>query len=327
MKLLPIGCILLLLLGPAQAEEVMFFADDHYKSLGRPALAASVANPAILPGEGILHINLANLGELEELMPINQSGPSQDILLEMEEEMKGGDALNINAALMGSGPILVTSGPRNVEALPAGEKALLDYNIRVMKNASGWMKLLLDVSYQQQADVSVKTGEVYPLYEAKRDNLTLDVFVAGEGEPLRVSGSALSHHPGRGQRLKAAISNNGEDELHNCSARLLAAPPFSAPESEAALGDLPAGSMALADFALQVDSDAKPQDYQMGCQICCQERCASLPLTVSLRPGSMLESWWMPALLALGLAGLAAILARRSNLLRRDRRRRGPRQN
>ena len=227
MNLLPIGCVLLLL-ASAQAEDIMFFADDHYKSLGRPALAASSANPALLAGEGVLHINLANLGRLEELMPINQSGPAQDILLEMKEEMKGSHALAIDAALIGSGPILVTSGPERIDDIAPGEKAMLDYNVSVMKNASGWSKLALDVSYQRQADVSVNNGEVYPLYEAARDNLSVDVFVAGKGESLRILGSALSHNLFRGQRLRAAISNDGSEDLHNCSARLLAAPPFSA---------------------------------------------------------------------------------------------------
>ena len=79
--------ILLLLAGTGQAEDLIFFADDHYKSLGRPELTASVANPALVPGEGILRINLANVGELEELMPINESGSNEDILLEMRAEM------------------------------------------------------------------------------------------------------------------------------------------------------------------------------------------------------------------------------------------------
>jgi hypothetical protein len=320
MNLLPLGCVLLLL-ASAQAEDIMFFADDHYKSLGRPALAASSANPALLAGEGVLHINLANLGRLEELMLINQSGPAQDIRLEMKEEMKGSHALAIDVALIGSGPILVTSGPERIDDIAPGEKAMLDYNVSVMKNASGWSKLALDVSYQRQADVSVNNGEVYPLYEAARDNLSVDVFVAGKGESLSILGSALSHNLFRGQRLRAAISNDGPEDLHNCSARLLAAPPFSASGPERALGDLPAGSLALADFDLKIDGDAKQQDYQMGCQICCQQRCTSLPLTISLRPGR-LDGWMLPALAALGLAGLMALLLKRTYLLSRDKRRR-----
>ena len=102
MKLLHVISILLLLAGTVQAEDIIFFADDHYKSLGRPELTAGVANPALVPGDSILRINLANVGELEELMPINESGSNEDILLEMRAEMQSSDALNINAVLAGT---------------------------------------------------------------------------------------------------------------------------------------------------------------------------------------------------------------------------------
>ena len=302
----------------------MFFADDYYKSLGRPILATSVANPSLPPGESILYINLANLGRLEELLPIDQNGPPRDILAEMKEEMKGGHALDISAALMGSGPIQVVSGPVMVDLIAPGERALLNYTVNVMENGSGWSRLTLDISYQQQADVSVKNGEIYPLYEAARDNLSLEVFLSGEGDMLRVLGSSLSSSLLSGEKLRAVISNDGPEDLYNCSARLLTAPPFSATGPEICLGDLPAGSLGLADFNLQIDGEAKRQDYQMGCQICCRERCSSLPMTVSLPP-TLLQGKSLPALAILGLAGLGAIVLKKTDLLRRDKRRRGPR--
>ena len=117
MKLLHIISILLLLAGTGQAEDLIFFADDHYKSLGRPQLKASVANPVLVPGDCILRINLANVGELEELMPINESGSNEDISLEMKAEMQSIDALNINAALAGAGPIKVTTGPQHIKRI------------------------------------------------------------------------------------------------------------------------------------------------------------------------------------------------------------------
>ena len=322
MRLLSLCCVLLLF-SSAQAEDIMFFADDYYKSLGRPVLAASAANPSLPPGEGILYINLANLGRLEELMPIDQSGPDGDIMTEMKEEMKGGQAMAVSAALKGSGPIQVTSGPVMVEDIAPGERALLNYTVDVMNNGTGWRKLILEVSYQRQADVSVKNGEIYPLYEAARDNLSLEVFLSREGDTLRVLGSSLSFSLLSGQKLRAVISNEGPEDLYNCSARLLTAPPFSATGPEIALGDLPAGSLALANFDLQIDRGAKRQDYQMGCQICCKERCSSLPLTVSLAPGLLQGK--LPALAILGLAGLGAIVLKRGHLLRRDKRKRGPR--
>jgi hypothetical protein len=323
MRLLSLCCILLLL-SAAQAEDIMFFADDYYKSLGRPVLAASAANPSLLAGEGILYINLANMGQLEELMPIDQNGPAGDILAEMEEEMKGGHALAVSAALLGSGPIQVTSGPVMVDDIAPGERALLNYTVNVLENGTGWSRLTLDISYQLQADVSVKNGEIYPLYEAARDNLSLEVFLSGEGEMLRVLDSSLSSSLLSGQKLRAVISNDGPEDLYNCSAWLLTASPFHNTGPEIVLGDLPAGSLALLDFNLEIDREAKRQDYQMGCQICCHERCSSLPMTVSLPPPGLLQGK-LPALVILGLAGLGAIILKKGDLLRRDKRRRGPR--
>jgi hypothetical protein len=147
MKLLHIISILLLLAGTGQAEDLIFFADDHYKSLGQPELTASVANPALVPGDSALRINLANVGELNELMPINESGSNEDILLEMNAEMQSSDALQINAVLGGAGPIKVAAGPQNsnqqIEILPAGGAAMLQFNITAQENASGWYALPL----------------------------------------------------------------------------------------------------------------------------------------------------------------------------------------
>jgi hypothetical protein len=310
MNLLAAFFALLLVATYSQAEEIMFFADDHYKSLGSPILMASAANPALQPGENILKINLANLGELEELIPINQSGPGEDIIREMKEEMKGPDAKEINAALSGSGPIIVTSGQRRIGNLPAGEKELIDFNVSVMKNASGWHELILDLSYLKQADVSVRNGEVFPLDEAERQNITIDVFVPGDGGPLKLFEARSSLYPGARDSLKAAIGNVGQEKLHNCSARLLAAPPFHVETIQAALGDLSPGSILVADFLLSVDEDSKPQDYQMDCEICCKERCSSIPLTLTLQQPGALERWALPAVAGLVLAGLAAILIR-----------------
>ena len=112
MKLFEIVCILMVLAGTCLAEDLIFFADDHYKSLGLLELEASVTNPAISPGDCILRINLANTGQLEELMPINDIGSGDDIRREMQEEMHSVDALDINAALDGAESIHVTSGPQ-----------------------------------------------------------------------------------------------------------------------------------------------------------------------------------------------------------------------
>ncbi len=315
--------ILLLLAGTGQAEDIIFFAYDHYKSVGRPELTASVANPALVPGDCILRINLANVGELEELMPINESGSSEDILQEMRAEMQNIDAQNINAALAGAGPIKVTTVPQHIMNLPAGAASVLQFNVTAQKNASGWCVLPLSVDYERQVDVSVAGGEVFPLYEAERQNLTIQVFVAGNNEPLRISGINSQLHAGGSGSLRAAISNDAATMLHNCSARLLAAPPFYVESPATVLGDLAPGSVAIATFMVHVDGNAGLQDYQLGCEINCQEKNIIVPLQLSLTRAGGLGYWALPALGGLATAGLAALLIwkRGDILLRRKRRR------
>jgi len=322
MKLLHVISILLILAGTGLAEDLIFFADDHYKSLGRPELTACVANPALVPGECILRINLANIGELEELIPINESGSIEDILLEMKAEMHSSDALNINAAMAGAGLIKVTSGPQHIKNLPAGAAAILQFNITAQKNASGWYALPLRVDYERQVDVSVSGGEVFPLNEAERQNLTVQVFVAGNNEPLRISGIKSELYAGGSGSMRAAISNDGTTLLHNCSARLLAASPFHAEGPAIVLGDLASGSVAIAAFSVRVDGNAGLQDYQLGCEIFCQEKRIIVPLPISLSCEGGLGYWALPALGGLAIAGLAAFLIwKRWDLLFRRKRR------
>jgi hypothetical protein len=324
MKPLHVISILLLLVGTGQAEDLIFFADDHYKSLGRPELTACVANPVLISGNCVLRINLANTGELEELMPINESGSNEDILLEMRAETKSCDAPNINAILAGAGPITVTTGPEHIKMLPAGDAAVLQFNITAEKNASGWYALPLSVDYERQVDVSVKNSEVFPLYEAEGQNLTVQVFVAGNNDTLRISGINSELYAGGSASLRAAVSNDGAIVLHNCSARLLAAPPFYVESPAAVLGDLAPGSLAVIAFNVRVDGNAHLQDYQLGCEIYCQEKSIIVPLQISLARAGVLGDFTRPVLGGLAIAGLAAFLIwkRGDQILRRKRRRR-----
>ncbi|MCK9564497.1 MAG: hypothetical protein M0Q43_00440 [Methanothrix sp.] len=324
MKLLHVISILLLLAGTGLAEDIIFFADDHYKSLGQPELTASVANPALVPGDSILRIYLADAGELEELMPINESGSNEDILLEMEAEMHSCDAFNISAALRGTGPIKVTTGPQLIKILPAGAAAMLQFNITAMKNASGWYALPLSVDYERQVDVSVKSSEVFPLYEAERQNLTGQVFLVGDNQTLRISGIKSDLYAGGSESLRMAISNEGATLLHNCSAKLLAAPPFYVESPATMLGDLAPGSLAVIAFTVRVDGNAGLQDYQLGCEIDCQEKSIIVPLQIPLSRAGILGNFARPALGGLAIAGLAAFLIwkRGDQLFRRKKRRR-----
>ena len=326
MKILHVISILLLLAGTVLAEDLIFFADDHYKSLGRPELTASVANPVLLPGDSILRINLANAGELEELIPVNESGSNEDILQEMVAETKSCDALNVNAVLEGARVIKVTTGPQNINVLPAGSAATLPFHITAQNNASGWYALPLSVDYERQVDVSVKSGEVFPLYEAERQNITCNVFVSGSNQTLHISGIESELYAGGSGSMSMAISNDGATALCNCSAKLLAAPPFYVESPAILLGDLDPGSIYVMEFKVGVDGNATQQDYQLGCEIVCHEKSIIVPLQITLSDAGFLGNFARPVsvLGGLAVAGLAAFLIWRKGdrLSSRKRRRR-----
>lgn len=327
MKLLPIICLLILSVAPGQAEDIIFFADDHYKSIGQPVLVASVVNPALEPGrEAVLQISLANIGRLEELMPINGSGSKEDILQEMKAEMNGSDAFNINAFLVGSGSIRVEEKPENIDVLASGRSGLLKFNVTAEKNASGWHDLLLEVSWERQVDVSVRDGLASPLFEAEKDNLTLSVFVTGNGELLRVSGISSSLYPGADGSLMAAIENDGQVSLHNCTARLLTAPPFFAEDGGLALlGDLLPGSAVVAAFSVRVNGEATAaQNYQLGCEICCNEKKIIAPLPITLKEAGIMSLWPAAAITAAFFLLAALAWRMRGNILGRAKKRRRP---
>jgi hypothetical protein len=327
MKLLHVISVLLLFASTTGlAEDLIFFADDHYKSLGRPEIVACVANPVQLPGDGILRVSLANAGELRELIPINENGSNDDILQEIKAETKSCDALNINAVLGGTPAIIVTSAQQSIDVLPAGSAAMLQFHIITQKNASGWYALPLSVEYERQVDASVKSGEVFPLYEAESQNITCDVFVSGSDQTLHISGIKSQLYAGISGSISMIISNDGVTTLHNCSARLLAAPPFYVESPIVLLGDLDPGSLYVMEFRVSADGNAGLQDYQLACEILCQEKSIIVPLQVSLSEVGFLGNFFRPeyALSGLVVVGLAAFLIwrRGDRLLGRKRRRR-----
>jgi hypothetical protein len=326
MKLLHIVSIMLLLAGTGLAEDLIFFADDHYKSLGRPELAASVVNPILLPGESILQISLANGGELKELIPINESGTHDDILQEMMAETKSCDALNIVAALGGAQSIRVTDPSQSLNALPAGSAARLRFHITAEKNASGWYALPLRLDYERQVDASAKNGQVFPLYEAEQQNITCNVFVSGSDRSLRILAVQSRLYAGGSASISMALSNDGLTVLRNCSARLLAASPFYVESPAVFLGDLDPGSIHVLDFLVRTDANASLQDYQLGCEIFCQEKSIIVPFQITLSDAGFAGSFARSGSVLAGLAtaGMAVFLIwrRRDRLTGRRKRRR-----
>ena len=316
MKPLKIICILLILLGLGQGEDIIFFADDHYKSISQLQLNGSVANPALSPGENVLRISIANHGRIEELIPISSSGSPQDILQEQREEMNSSVAMQIRAILESIGPFQVTSGPQDIAALPAGEARELQYNVSIDRRASGWYDLPLRVDYVRQADVSVSDGEAFPLRQPSNQSLNLRVYVSGDKGDLRIAGVQSHLYPGGSGTLIIAVENIGEDILTNCSASLMAAPPFQVKSADHPLGELSPGEMVLASFLVTVDGDASQAEYQLGLGLRSEKVDLVVPFELSLKRSNPLLSHRAILIIALlALLALSAVILYRQKFL------------
>jgi len=321
MKLLGIVCILFLLCSACLADDLMFFADDHYKAIGLPHLNASVANPVLYRGDSLLRITLANHGRLKELVPISGNGSKDDILREMAEEMHSIDAFSITAVLQGAGPVKVRSGPQHIGSLPSGSLADLEFNISVGDEASGWYALPLRLDFLRQADVSVSNGESSPLLQPENISLNIGVFVVGTPGPLRILGTKSDLVLGDRRTLMAIIENDGSYALHNCSVRLVAASPFHVDTGASAVGDLLPGALAVASFSVRVDGNASWQDYQLGCEISSDEGINMLSFPVTVKKNG--SSFWNLAVPLLGLLIASVfVFQKRRILMRRLGRRR-----
>ncbi len=321
MRLLGIICIFLLICEACWAEDLIFFADDHYKVIGSPLLNASIANPVFEPGVSSFRITLANGGLLEELMPIGGNGTKEDISREMREEMHSVDALNISASLAGSGPLTVISGPQKIESLPSGAVTELQFNLSLGRSANGWYELPLRLDYERQVDVSVIDGEVSPLYLPENLSIILRVLVQGASDPLKVLGKKSELFPGGSGTIIVVIKNDGQKALRNCSARLMAVPPFHAEGSDYSLGDLPAGALAVAIFRARVDGNASLQDYQLGCEVSSQEERYVLAMPLALtKANSAIWAIAIPISVVLIIAALTIfLLLGKRGVLRRKR--------
>ncbi|WP_348304034.1 hypothetical protein [Methanothrix sp.] len=316
MELLKIICILLILFGLGQAEDIIFFADDHYKSLSDILLNASATNPALSPGDNVLRISIANQGRIEELIPISSSDSPDDILQEQREEMKSSVAMEIRAALQSTGPIQVTSGPQHIALLPAGESGELEFNISIDRRANGWYDLPLQVDYVRQVDVSISDGEAFPLRQPSNQSLNLRIYAFGDKDDLRIAGVQSQLHRGGEGSLIIAVENIGEDIFPNCSASLIAAPPFRVKSTDHPLGDLSPGEMASASFLVEVDGDAAWEEYQLGLGLRSKKMDLVLPFELSLKGSGRLISHGAILFIALlALLVLLAIILRRQKLL------------
>jgi hypothetical protein len=299
---------LFVLLPLCLGEEFIFFADDHYKAIGAPRLNASPRNPALNPGDCVLEIALSNNGRIEELIPMGTGGSPEDTRLEMQEEMRSADALNITARLEGSGPVAVTTAAQHLSGLPSGALADLAFNLSVGE-VEGWLDLWLDLDYEHQIDVSVSNGTISPLYQPESIRQQIRVLVQGTNGPV-VLGTTSDLAAGGNGQLSVAIKNAGMFALRGCTARLKAAPPIFSEESAVPLGDLPAGGLTVASFALKAQGNASLDRYQLACEISCDNG-----TTLVMVPLALQHTDWRGYI----FAALAAIVVASAILLWRGR--------
>ncbi|MGA9099976.1 MAG: hypothetical protein WB392_13710 [Methanotrichaceae archaeon] len=264
MNRLNILCILILL-SVCSAEDTMFFADDHYKAIGGPKLSASAASPVLYPGDNsTLVILLGNIGRMDELIPTQRNGSYDDIMKEMRDEMRSVDALNITASLQSSGPVDVVSEPCVVTSLPTGSIVRMMFNISAA-GADGWYELPLTLDYEHQVDVMVENGVVTPLYQTDSNIILIKVFIDGQ-DSISVVGVKSDLHPGGIGTILAAIKNNRDEILSNCTARLMASPRFVS-EDSVHLGSIASGQIAVAEFAVTADGNVSASDYNLPCEL------------------------------------------------------------
>ena len=291
--LLPLLCVLATLVATGCAEELMFFTDDHYKAAGEPQLKASAVNPVLEPGaNSTLRITLENVGLLQELIP-NKAGDSAEISAEAREELHSIDAVNITAKLSGNGPVIVTSGPYSLGSLPTGGVVQLDFNVTTGKGADGWYSLLLETEYEHQMDVKVSNGSSSSLYRPSNSSQRISILVRGPDRSLKVEGVVSDLYPGANGTILAVIKNNGLDVARNCTARLMAVPPFRSSSERYGLGDLQPGQAVVARLTAAVDGNAVIREYRLACEIVHDNQTVMVSLPVLLKkspdsfPGSL----------------------------------------
>jgi len=116
--------------------------------------------------------------------------------------------------------------------------------------------------------------------------------------------------------LIIAVENIGEDIISNCSASLIAAPPFRVKSTDLTLGDLSPGEMASASFPVGVDGDAAQEEYQLGLGLRSEKMDLVLPFELSLKgSGRVLFQGAILFIALLALLALLAIILRRQKLL------------
>ncbi len=299
------------------------FAGDHYKVEGGAKVDVSVVNPVFAPGtEGTLRLILANDGVVERLAPgAVPPGSEEDAASEMLAEFGCLDASKLRADLRSDGQIEVLSGPVQIDLLGPGETAPIEFYLRIDDGAEGPIPLSLDLEYEHQVDVSFSSGTASPLYLPTSSSLDLILSIEGDPPALELVGTRSDLSPGEKGSISIIVGNAGKSDALNCTARLVAASPFTPLTDRSRLGDISPGGVAVARFDLLVEKSARAQEYSVGCEISHSGGITSLSVPLAVAPpegARLLRITLIGAIL--GAAALAAfwlVRTRRNGSLRR----------
>jgi len=307
--------LLLILLIPAGGQELMLFADDHYKVLGGPRIEASPVQAVFQPGENAtLQVILANVGRVDGLIPVNPvMGEEAAAARERDEELLSVDAFNLVATLRADGQVFAKSSV-GISILPGGSAIPLEIPLRIGPDASGPQALKLDLDYERQVDVSMKGGRATPLYLPANTSLDLVVTVEPLRNPFRAEGVRFDLAGSDGVLL-FLVRNTSPKPALNCSASLVEAAPFHPQEETCSLGDIEVGGVSLAQFHVAVD-DGSSGRSQLACLI--SHDGGRSTIAIPLEVGRSSNAYWM--ILFLPLIALLSLLLARSGMLRRPRR-------
>ena len=192
-----------------------------------------------------------------------------------------------------------------------GSVVQLDFNVTTGKGADGWYSLLIETEYEHQMDVKVSNGSSSSLYRPSNSSQKISILVQGPDRSLKVEGVVSDLYPGANGTILAVIKNNGLDVARNCTARLMAVPPFRSSSERYGLGDLLPGQAVVARLAAAVDGNAAIREYRLACEIVHdnQTNMVSLPVMLKKSPDSFLGSLVI-AVPFLALVGGIALLWR-----------------
>jgi hypothetical protein len=120
------------------------------------------------------------------------------------------------------------------------------------------------------------------------------------------------------------IKNNGIDVARNCTAKLMAMPPFRSTSERYFVGNISPGQAAVAHLSAAVDGNAAVREYSLACEIIHdnQTTMVSLPVLLKKSPDHFSGSL-VVAVPFLALAGGIALLWRKKRPSRNFRRRKG----